>query len=80
MVLVAAHVVVLLTIQIVFPQDLNEVTHHGRTQGRKGLTADGHHLARVVSTIMKNNPEQDVIRLPAPSSSLLYCDSLVAPQ
>jgi hypothetical protein len=78
MVFVAAHVVVFFPIQIMRPQDFKEVPHHGRTQGREGLTADGHHLARVDSAVMKNHPKQDVVRLPAPSSPLLNCDALVA--
>jgi hypothetical protein len=78
MVLVAAHVVMLLTIQIMRSQDLQEVPHHGRTQGWEGLTADGHNLARVGGAIMKNNPQQDVVRFPAPSSPLLNCYALIA--
>ena len=70
----------LLSVQVVHSQDVDEVPHHGCTEGREGLTANGDHLSAIGSTIMKNNPEQDIVRLPAPSSSLLYCDSLVAPQ
>jgi hypothetical protein len=77
-VLMAAHIVMLLTIQIMRSQDLQEVTHNRRTQGRKRLTADGHHLPRIGGAIMKNNPEQDVVRFPAPSSPLLNCYALVA--
>jgi hypothetical protein len=68
----------LLTIQIMRAQDLQEVTHHGRTQGREGLSAYRHHLTRIGSAIMKNNPQQDIVRFPAPSSPLLNCYALVA--
>jgi hypothetical protein len=77
-ILMAAHVVMLLSVQIMLPQDLEEVPHHGGTQGREGLTADGDHLPRIGSAIMKNHPEQDVVRFPAPSSPLLNCDALLA--
>jgi hypothetical protein len=78
MVLMAAHIVMLLTIQIMRSQDLQEVTHHGRTQGREGLSADGDHLPRIGSAVMKNNPQQDIVSFPAPSSPLLNCYALVA--
>jgi hypothetical protein len=78
MVLMAAHVVMLLSVQIMRSQDLQEVTHNRRTQGWEGLSAYRHHLSRIGSAIMKNNPEQDVVRFPAASSPLLNCYALVA--
>jgi hypothetical protein len=78
MVLMAAHIVVLLSVQVMLPQDLKEVPHHGGTQGREGLTAYRHHLARVGSTVMKNNPQQDIVSFPAASSPLLNCYALIA--
>jgi len=77
---VAGHIVMLLSVQIVHSQDINEVTHYGSTQGGERLAADGNHLALVLGAIIKNNPEQDIVCLPAPSASLLYCYALVAPQ
>jgi hypothetical protein len=77
-ILMAAHIVMLLTIQIMRSQDLQEVTHHGGTQGWEGLSAYRHHLPRIGSAIMKNNPEQDVVSFPTPSSPLLNRDALVA--
>jgi hypothetical protein len=74
----AGHVVMLLSVKVMLPKDFNEVPHHGRTQGREGLTADGHHLSRVGSAIMKNHPKQDVVRLPASSAPLLNCYALIA--
>jgi hypothetical protein len=70
----------LLSVQIVHSQDVNEVTHYGSTKGGERLSANGHHLALVLGAIIENNPEQDIVRLPAPSASLLYCYALVAPQ
>jgi hypothetical protein len=77
-VLMAAHIVVLLSVKVMRPQDLKEVPHHGRTQGREGLTADGDYLPRIGSAIMKNNPQQDVVSFPAASSPLLNCYALIA--
>jgi hypothetical protein len=77
---VITHIVMLLSVKVLLAQDVKEVTHNGSTEGREGLTANGDHLSAIGSTIMKNNPEQDIVRLPAPSSSLLYCYALVAPQ
>jgi hypothetical protein len=79
-VFVAGHIVVFLSVQLVRTEDIKEVPHYGSPQGRERLTTNRNDLPLVLGAVIENNPEQDIVCLPAPSSSLLYCYALVALQ
>ena len=74
----AGLVMIFLPVQVVVTQYVEEVPHNRCTQGRECFTANRYRLPGIVATIVKDNPEQDIVCLPTPCTALLNDNTLIA--
>ena len=60
-----------LLVQVVLLEYAKEVTHHRAADSWEGLPCYGHRLACVLSAVVEDEPEEDVVGLTATSTTLL---------